>query len=340
MNKKTKKLIISAGILGVGFSAIASASYLLTNTLVKIALERNGLDNIKQTPKAKKIITGFEEDKVFMDLRLTSAKELSQKEMEAVEISSYDGTKLLGHIYQCEKAERFIIAMHGWRSSYGEDFGMMADFFHQNKCTVLYAEQRGQGQSGGDYMGFGLIERFDCLEWVKYANERFDLPIYLAGVSMGAATVLMASNLEMPEKVKGIIADCGFTSPHAIWKHVANNNMKLAYGIIGKIADDICKKKIQMGTKEFSALESLKNTKIPVLFIHGTDDHFVPVTMTYENYKACSSPKKLLVVPGADHAMSFYIAPEEYKNAVISFWNEFDGYVYFENEENNSEEIT
>ncbi|MBE6648122.1 MAG: alpha/beta hydrolase [Ruminococcaceae bacterium] len=336
MKKNTKKLIISAGILGVGFSAIASASYLLTNMLVKVALERDGIDKIKQTPKTRRIITGFEEDKGFMDARTSSAKNLSQKEMESVGITCFDGTKLIGHIYPCENAKRIIIAMHGWRSSYGEDFGMMADFFNQNQCTVLYVEQRGQGQSGGDYMGFGLIERFDCLDWVRYANERFKLPIYLAGVSMGAATVLMASDLEMPETVKGIIADCGFTSPHAIWKHVANNNMKLAYGIIGKIADDMCKRKIQIGTKDYSAIDSLKSTKIPVLFIHGTDDHFVPITMTYENYKACSSPKKLLVVPGADHAMSFYIAPDEYKKAVISFWNEFDEYVYVENEKTNT----
>jgi fermentation-respiration switch protein FrsA (DUF1100 family) len=218
--------------------------------------------------------------------------------------------------------------MHGWRSSYGEDFGLISDFYHKNGCTVLYVDQRGQGKSGGDHMGFGLIERFDCLEWVKYISTRFELPIYLSGVSMGASTVLMSSSLEMPVAVKGIIADCGFTSPEKIWKHIANNNMKLAYGIIGKIADDMCKRKIQMGPDDFSVTEALKTNKIPILFIHGTDDHFVPVTMTYENYKSCVAPKKLLVIPGADHAMSYYVDPALYEKNVIEFWKEFDGYKF------------
>lgn len=332
MKKTTKKLVVGAGIIGIGFSAIASASYLFTNFLVKVALERNGLDNIKQTPKRKKLILGFYEDAQYMKDRDNAANNLKSKDKENIEIKSFDKTKLIGEIYHADSPKRIIIAMHGWRSSCGEDFGMMADFFNENGSTVLYVQQRGQGESGGNYMGFGLIERFDCLEWVKYVNERFSLPIYLAGVSMGASTVLMASCLDMPESVKGIIADCGFTSPHAIWKHVANNNMKLAYGLIGLIADDICKKRIQMGTKDFSVADAMKKNRIPILFIHGTDDHFVPVTMTYENYKACTSPKKLLVVPGADHAMSYYINSTEYEKAVLDFWAEFDNYVYPEEE--------
>ena len=134
----------------------------------------------------------------------------------------------------------------------------------------------------------------------------------------------------MPTSVKGIIADCGFTSIHAIWKHVANNNMKLAYGVLGKFADDICKKKIQMGTKDFSVADAMKTNKIPILFIHGTDDHFVPVTMTFENYKSCNSPKKLLVIPGADHAMSYFIDAVQYEKELIDFWDEFDSYEYKE----------
>ena len=328
MNKNTKKLVIGAGALGFGFSAIAAATYMLTGTLVKVALERNGIDKFKQTPKTRKIISGMDENKEFMDLRSAYAEKLSSLPMEEIEIEGYDGTKLVGHFYSCENAERIIIAMHGWRSSYGEDFGMISEFYHENKCSVLSTEQRGQGKSGGDHMGFGLIERFDCLEWVKYICSKFSLPVYLSGVSMGAATVLMASGFEMPQNVKGIISDCGFTSPNAIWKHIANNNMKLAYGLIGKIANDMCKKKIQMGSSDFSAVLALKTTKIPVLFIHGTDDHFVPINMTYENYKACASPKRLLVIPGADHAMSFFVDSEQYKKTVLDFWAEFDKYEY------------
>jgi pimeloyl-ACP methyl ester carboxylesterase len=333
LKKSTKKAILGAGIITVGFSAIASATYILTNFLVKVALERNGVDKIKENPKAKKILLGSEENVDFMNSRKNLASEFSKKEKEIVEIESFDGTKLVGEIYHCESPKRIIIAMHGWRSSCGEDFGAMVEFFKENHCTVLYTHQRGQGDSEGNYMGFGLVERYDCFEWVKYITSREQLPIYLAGVSMGATTVLMASSFELPETVKGIIADCGFTSPHAILKHVANNNLKLAYGLIGMIADDMVKKKIKMGTKDYSVAEAMKLNKLPVLFIHGTDDNFVPISMTFENYKSCTAPKKLLVVPGADHAMSYYTAPAEYEKSLLEFWEEFDSYDYSTTEE-------
>ena len=110
--------------------------------------------------------------------------------------------------------------MHGWRSSWSHDFGLIADFWRNNHCSVLYAEQRGQNNSGGDHMSLGLLERYDCLAWTNWINEKTgkSIPIYLAGVSMGATSVLMASELELPDNVFGIAADSAFTSLHAIWK--------------------------------------------------------------------------------------------------------------------------
>jgi fermentation-respiration switch protein FrsA (DUF1100 family) len=235
---------------------------------------------------------------------------------------------LVGHWIPAVNAKRIIIAVHGWRASWYQTFGIVADSWAANDCSVLYIEQRAHDNSGGEYIGFGLTERFDCLDWVSWVNRSVgaDLPIYLVGVSMGAATVLMASDLCLPENVHGIIADCGYTSPHAIWKHVANNNLHIAYGVRGVIASEILRHKIQVGSNDFSTTEALKNTRIPVLLIHGTGDHFVPVEMTYENYLACGGPRRLLIVPGADHGMSFFTDPERYTAAVLAFWKDFDSW--------------
>jgi hypothetical protein len=202
----------------------------------------------------------------------------------------------------------------------------VAPFWYQEGCSVLYAEQRGQNHSGGDYMGFGMLERHDCLEWVRWAEtqNQAGFPIYLAGVSMGASTVLMATGLDLPHSVHGVIADCGYTSPYAIWKHVMDHNLRLSYGAIGRAADRICRQKLRLGPKDCSTTEALGKNKTPVLFIHGTDDHFVPVEMTYENYKACAAPKRLLIVPGADHAMSYATDQTSYETALRAFWNDFD----------------
>lgn len=327
MNKNARNLLIGSGIAAAGIAAAAAVSCRLTGKLVKVALDR---EQPKASAKAENRLSGAAgQAKQLEEVLNAAAERLRNSECETVEILAADGVKLVGHLRRCENEQRLILAMHGWRSSWASDFGAISDFWHANGCSVLYAEQRGQGESGGEYMGFGLTERYDCLDWVRWANENgfADQPIYLCGISMGAATVLMAAGLELPENVHGIMADCGFTSPHAIWKHVVNNNLHMSYGgLTAAVADDMCKKKIQMGTREYSCTDAMRECKVPVFFVHGTDDRFVPIEMTFENYKACTAPKRLLVVPGAEHGMSYMVDKEGYEKAVRDFWQEFDNF--------------
>lgn len=323
MKKGIKNTLIGSGIAVSAVAAITTVSYSITRRLLKLAMDR---EEPKAMTKGKEKLMGSEEFADFTNAITEAASKLDNSGCEEVEIISHDGIRLVGHWHNSENAKRVIVAMHGWRSSWSQDFGSIADFWHDNNCSVLYAEQRGQNNSGGEYMGFGLLERYDCLDWIKWVNERTggQLPIYLGGVSMGATTILMASGLELPDNVHGIVADSGFTSPHEIWKHVMNKNLHLSYGLHSAIANDMCKRKINMGAKEYSTVEAMKKCTIPVMFVHGTDDHFVPIEMTYENYKACAAPKRLFVVPGADHAMNYYYNKNGYEKAVKDFWEEFD----------------
>lgn len=323
MKKKTKKILIGTGIAAAGAALVGAVHRYTTKYLMKLALDREAPKS--NTDDSKKV-TGAGDLSEFVGIASEASKKLEAQEHETVEIIGNDGTRLVGHWFGTENAKRIIIAMHGWRSTWNHDFGVIAPFWLNEGCAVLFAEQRGQGESGGDYMGFGLLERYDCMEWIKWVNERTEekLPIYLGGVSMGATTILMTSGFELPENVCGIVADCGFTSPQAIWKHVVENNMHIPYGIYKAAAEDICKKKINVGSESYSTTEALKNCTVPILFIHGTDDHFVPVEMTYENYKSCVSPKELLVVPGAEHGMSYLVDTGAYENAIKEFWNKYD----------------
>jgi len=327
VKKSTKAILVGAGLAATVATGVTMITVSLTNRLVEMALKRSAPLKVPASDRVKQKIRGTGDNEAFMQVLEEGEAWLRDQELQTVSLIASDGVELIGHWYPADNPKRVIVAMHGWRSSWARDFGTIAGEWHEDGCHVLFIEQRGQGDSGGEYMGFGMMERHDCLEWVRYVNENLcdSLPVYLAGVSMGAASVMMASELEMPQNVHGIVADCGFTSPHAIWKHVVENNLRLHYGLIGRIADDVCKKHIQMGPKDASASEALRNTTIPVLFIHGTDDHFVPVTMTYENYKACASEKRLLVVPGADHGMSHYVDPIGYRETVRRFWADFDG---------------
>lgn len=326
MKNKSSKKAVSAALTITAATAVLTAvsSYFTTKKLVKIALDR---EKPKSNKKAEKMITGSIISEELQNKLAEASEKLCAAKHETVEITGRDGVNLTGHWFPCENAKRVIVAMHGWRSSWCGDFGMIADFWFENGCSVLFAEQRGQNNSGGDYMTFGLIERYDCLDWAKWVSERTDgkAPVYLAGISMGGATVLMASGLELPDSVKGIMSDCGFTSPHEIWKHVVNKNLHMSYGYYKSVlADRMCKQRIQMGAADYSTIDALKTTNIPVLFIHGTDDRFVPVKMTYDNYKACAGPKRLFVVPGAEHGMSYCIDKDGYEKAVRDFWRDYD----------------
>ncbi|MCQ2428524.1 MAG: alpha/beta hydrolase [Clostridia bacterium] len=318
------KYILAGSLITLGIAAAGAAYAAAVSFLMKVAFDREPPKSIKRVQHS---IENSEENHEFvLDLEI-AARELRKNCTEEYIITAEDGTELTAHYRPCPNPERLIIAFHGWRSSWSKDFGTIADEWYGMNCNVLYVEQRGQNNSGGNIMGFGVLERFDARDWAEFAADKLagNLPVYLAGVSMGAATVLMATGLDLPGNVHGILADCGFTSPDTIWRHVLQDNLHLPYD--ETIYDLLAKQKIGVGAKEISTTEALKYNHIPVMFAHGTDDGFVPVTMTYDNYKACIAPKRLLIVPGADHGMSHSVDPIGYAAAERAFFADFDDVV-------------
>lgn len=316
---------IIAGIALVGVTAFSAFTYRSAKTLVRIALERDFVMDTPENEEHKNQMRGFAESAAYKEGLLRGKAYLAGVETESITAEGYDGTRLFARYLPAEKPRRIIIAMHGWRSAWWKDFGLIAKFWHEQNCSILFCDQRAQGNSEGSYMGFGLLERHDCARWVELMHEREpSLPIYLAGISMGGATVLMASSLGIEDRVCGIIADCAFTSPHAIWKHVVESNFHVSYGIIGRVACRICKRTIGYGSRDFSTVDAMKQNKIPVLFVHGESDHFVPMEMTRESYETCQAEKRLLTVPDADHAMSYFVGKKEYEAALLDFFRDFD----------------
>ena len=321
MKKTARNLLLGSGALVTGGAAFRAISHKASKAIISVALDREIPNKMKN-----KNISMTRNNTAALNFLKKKAEELKKSHHETIEIESYDGKKLIGHWKSAKNAERIIIAMHGWRSSWATDFGAIAPFWEKCGCSVLYAEQRGQGKSSGEYMGFGMMERYDCFGWIKKINENNEkrLPIYLAGISMGAATVIMTGGFNLPENVRGIMADCGFTSAKAIWKHVIERNTFLPYRVHKNTLEKMCKKKINLTSEEYTTFDALKVNEKPILFIHGTDDDFVPVEMTFENYKACKAPKELFIVPGATHAMSYLVNKEGYENAVKQFFNKYD----------------
>ena len=185
---------------------------------------------------------------------------------------------------------------------------------------ILLIDQRGHGGSDGKSITLGVRERYDALAWARYAAQRFgpDTPLVLMGISMGGATVLMASDLPLPPSVRGIIADCGFSSPREmiLWELESAGKSRALYPLVRLSA------RIFAGFDPESAAaeDALARTNLPVLLIHGETDRYVPCTMSRKNFSACGSAvKELVMIPDAGHGLSVYRDPETYRRAVTDF---------------------
>ncbi len=238
-----------------------------------------------------------------------------------ITIESFDGLKLRGHLYTCPRAKRTVLMMHGYRSSWKLDFCSAVREIYEAGCSLLLVEQRAHGESEGQNIGYGILERYDCAEWLREIVTRFgDLPIYADGISRGAATVLMAAGLALPEQVKGIIADCGYTSPYEVIERVLSQYSPIPPKLLLPELNLYNKLKSGYGFKDYSTLDAMKENTIPVFFAHGDEDDLVPLEMTLENYRACIAPKTLLIAHGAGHGLSWLVEHDRYKAALLDFF--------------------
>lgn len=248
---------------------------------------------------------------------------------EDVTVKSRDGLTLHGYLFPAQKPEkRVAILFHGYTGCAINDCAAMGEYFMEQGYSALLVDQRAHGESEGDYVGFGILDRFDALNWINFIIEKVgsDCEIVLYGVSMGATTVLMTSGFpELPNNVKAVIADCAFTSPYEVFAHILKRDYHLPPHPIMDINERMCQKEAGYGFKDYSTLEAVKNAAVPRLFIHGKEDLFVPTEMSVRNYDACAGEKKLLLVDNAGHAASLYENMELYEKTVTEFLNAYLG---------------
>ena len=243
---------------------------------------------------------------------------------EVVEITSRDGLPLRARYYHSADSAPLEIQFHGYRGSAIRDFCGGAPLGLSLGHNVLLVDQRAHGASGGSTISFGIKERYDVLDWVAYARKRFgaDVPIGLYGVSMGAATVLMAAGLELPDNVRGVVADCPYSSPEAIIRKVAREDMHLPAALAMPFIRLSARLFGRYSIREASAVEAVRKAKIPILVIHGEDDRFVPCAMSREIHAANPDLVTLETFPEAGHGLSYIVDPKRYKHLVVGFEKE------------------
>lgn len=245
---------------------------------------------------------------------------LSAVPCEEVSIVSRDGLRLSARYYHRADGAPLDICLHGYRGSAIRDFCGGAAFGRGEGHNVLLVDQRAHGRSEGRTITFGIRERYDCLDWIAWANARLgaDTHILLYGISMGAATVLMAAGLPLPANVRGIIADCPYSSPREIIRKVMRDNhlpVLLLYPLV--VLGARLFGRFRLG--EVTAAEAVRAARVPILIIHGEDDRFVPARMSAEIQAANPEMVARQTFPRAAHGMSYMEDEPRYVGLVREF---------------------
>lgn len=260
----------------------------------------------------------------FRDQMVQWMKEVRAMPSEAVSITSFDGLRLHGKYYECVPGAPIELMFHGYRGSAERDLcGGVQRCFALGR-NALIVDQRASEGSDGHVISFGINEHKDCHTWVDFMVKRFgpDVKIILTGISMGAATVMMAAGKPLPPNVVGVLADCGYSSPKAIiQKVIAQKGLppKLSYPFV-KLGARLFG---HFDLEETSPVEALQHCKLPVIFFHGEADDYVPCYMSRENFDACAGPRKLVTIPGAGHGLSYLVAPEYYLQQLRAFFKPY-----------------
>lgn len=311
-----KSLLI--GTAGTAFAAgaaaaVGGAAKLFDSVIPRqdgVRVDLSEMADMQQWEEYKKIITPRKEA-------------LLARPHEIITLRARDGLRLKASYFPCgQPTDRIVLACHGYTSKGVSDYAALSHFYLNAGYDMLIPDLRAHGESEGAYYGFGILDRYDCLAWIHLIVSRFgtEKKIALHGTSMGAATVLMTSGFRhLPDSVRCIVSDCAFTSPYDVFTHILKRDYHLPPFPVMQINDLLCRRKAGYGFRDYSTVQAMQANTRPVLFIHGSEDNFVPTRMSYENYDACAAPKELLIVQNAGHGASYYENTALYEEKLSGF---------------------
>lgn len=248
------------------------------------------------------------------------------QDFETWDMTSDDGLDLKGYYLEAdEPTDKTVILAHGYLGN-ASDMGLFGQYYHDTLgYNIFMADARGHGDSGGDYIGFGWDDRLDYVDWIDRVIDELgpDTEIVLHGVSMGAATVLMASGEDLPDNVKAIVADSPYTSVYDMFAYQMKRMFHIPDIPVLPSTSIVTQLRAGYSLKEASALEQVKKADVPILYIHGEADTFVPTDMSQELYENTKSEAELMTIPNAGHGEGYVIAENKYIDKLNRFLNKY-----------------
>ncbi|GAF36311.1 hydrolase [Lentilactobacillus farraginis DSM 18382 = JCM 14108] len=295
----------------IPLTAVTAGSFLVSYRLFKYAFER--VDHVPPTSKEKqKYADDYYDYVAWMKQTASQTWTLNANSPENKVVASY--------IPATRPTKKTVIIAHGYKGN-RETMANYVKMFHEMGFNALVPDDRGHGESSGNYINFGWLDRLDYLQWINRVIDHVgkDSDILLFGVSMGGATVEMISGETLPPQVKALIADCGYASIREELTYLLKQQFHLPEYPVEPLVSGINRHVLGFSLDDVSSTKQLAKNNRPILFIHGGRDTYVPVKMAYENYRATKSPKQLWIVKNATHAESFWYNPTAYRKRVTAF---------------------
>ena len=232
---------------------------------------------------------------------------------------SFDGIKLAGRYYD-NNSSCTVFLFHGYRSNATHDFSCAVQMYYDMGFNVFMPDQRAHGKSEGKLITFGVKESRDVVTWTEYINRKYATKqLIITGISMGATTVLLSLKHNLPKNVMGVIADCGFTSPEEIIVKVGKDAYKVNPTFFIPFLDCACKLIGGFSIRNQSTIDAVKNTELPIFFIHGKKDNFVPCEMSEKTFSCCKENCRIFISAEAGHGLSFLTDTDTVLSEIKSF---------------------
>lgn len=246
----------------------------------------------------------------------------NEQPFETIQMESFDGINLQGYYLATqEPSNKTVVFAHGYLG-HAFDMGLFGEYYYEMLGYNLFTpDLRGHGKSGGDYIGFGWHDRLDLIDWIHLLIEQNgeDSEIVLHGLSMGAAAVLMASGEDLPEQVKGVIADSPYTSVYDLFAYQLKRMYHLPDKLFLPMTSVVTRQRANYSLTEASALEQVKRATVPILYIHGEGDTFVPTNMAERLYDMTASAKEIVTFPDANHGEAVVMHRDLFFETVATF---------------------
>ncbi|MCI8814074.1 MAG: alpha/beta hydrolase [Lachnospiraceae bacterium] len=325
--RKAKKIV--AGLFACLLLAALAVTCWLGNVLIDVALCRPQ-ESIWENDAYASVEADVEASYVISDETQENMLEAYEKRQswlvrvkpERVALTSHDGYELVANVYPgSPKSRKWALLLHGYGyTGKKEEMEYIGAEYAAQGYWVLAPDLRCHGESQGDFIGMGWTDRQDILQWIDYiVSQDKQAKIVLHGQSMGGAAALMTAGEKLPDQVKAVVSDCAYTS---VWD-IFSRKLKDWYDVgpfpILYETNLIFQLRGGYNLKKASVLAQVAKSRLPILFIHGEADDFVPVSMARELYEKAAGPKELLTVPGAGHGLSNYVDPDAYYGKVFSF---------------------